>query len=71
MLAGVSLLAGIGMLGAIVLGVCRLKLANKALVNREEQAMKFAQRLFHKESVDELTSDEAVQVKRLTEQFYL
>jgi hypothetical protein len=71
MSAAVLTFVGIGVLSALVLGVRQLKVARKTLVNREEQALKFAQRLFHKESLDQLTTDEALQIRRLTEQFFL
>jgi hypothetical protein len=71
MSAAVVTFVGIGVLSAVVLGVHQLKEARETAVNREVQALKFAQHLFYKESLDQLTADELRQVERLTEEFIL
>jgi hypothetical protein len=63
MLAAVVALLVISTVGGSVIAIRHFN-AQKTPINREERALQFAQRLFHKESLAELTVDEAWQVER-------
>ncbi|HEY4311053.1 MAG TPA: hypothetical protein VGN12_16500 [Pirellulales bacterium] len=71
MLASALAVVGLGVLGAIVLGARKLKVSQMSPIDRNEQALKFAQQLFHRESLDQLTTDEARQVQHLIKEFFI